>query len=91
MQAALLTQPFDFRAEDEGFRRLADLGKTTTDYVFGAIVARKQWLSERPDVTRAYLKAYAASLSWLYRPSEREAAIAMLEHALHTDRATRLR
>jgi ABC-type nitrate/sulfonate/bicarbonate transport system substrate-binding protein len=89
VQAALLTQPFDFRAEDEGYRRLADLGKVAkTDYAFGAIVARKQWLAEHPDLVRAYLRAYSESLSWLFQPGNREDAIAILEQALHADRAT---
>ena len=34
MSAVALTQPFDFRAMDEGFNRIADFGLTSGDYGF---------------------------------------------------------
>ena len=81
-QAALLTQPFDFRAAADGYRKLLDIGAYGKGYGFLTILARPQWLRDNPDTARAYLKAVSDAVDWLYDPANRAEAIAIL--AKHT-------
>jgi len=78
VQAALLTQPFDFRAESQGFRKLLDIGAYGKEYGFLTVLARPQWLRDNPDTARGYLRALAAAVDWLYDPANRNEAIEIL-------------
>jgi ABC-type nitrate/sulfonate/bicarbonate transport system substrate-binding protein len=78
VQAALLTQPFDFRAQAQGYRKLVDLGAYGKEYGFLTVLARPQWLHDNPDTARGYLRAVSDAVDWLYDPANREEAIAIL-------------
>jgi NitT/TauT family transport system substrate-binding protein len=78
VQASLLTQPFDFRAAADGYRKLLDIGAYGRGYGFLTIMARPQWLRDNPETARAYLRAMAAAVDWLYDPANRDEAIAIL-------------
>ena len=75
VQAALLTQPFDFRAAAHGYRKLIDIGAFGKEYGFLTVLARPQWLRDNPDTARGYLRALAAAVDWLYDPANRDEAI----------------
>jgi ABC-type nitrate/sulfonate/bicarbonate transport system substrate-binding protein len=81
VQAALLTQPFDFRAAADGYRKLIDIGGYGKEYGFLTVLARPQWLRDNPDTARAYLKALSDAVDWLYEPANRDEAIAILAKA----------
>ena len=85
VQASLLTQPFDFRAAADGYRKLLDIGAYGKEYGFLTILARPQWLRDNPEAARAYLKAMSDAVDWLYDPANRAEAIAIL--ARHTNLA----
>ena len=78
VQGALLTQPFDFRAEAQGYRKLLDIGAFGKEYGFLTVLARPQWLRDNPDTARGFLRALAAGVDWLYDPANRDEAIAIL-------------
>jgi NitT/TauT family transport system substrate-binding protein len=81
VQAALLTQPFDFRAAAQGYGKLVDLGAYGKEYGFLTVLARPQWLRDNPDTARGYTRALADAVDWLYEPSHRDEAIAILANA----------
>ena len=85
VQAALLTQPFDFRAEAQGFRKLLDIGAFGKEYGFLTVLARPQWLRDNPDTARGYLRALTAAVDWLYEPSHRYEAIEILARETKLD------
>jgi NitT/TauT family transport system substrate-binding protein len=85
VQAALLTQPFDFRAEAQGFRKLLDIGAFGKEYGFLTVLARPQWLRDNPDTARGYLRALTAAVDWLYEPSHRDEAIEILARETKLD------
>jgi ABC-type nitrate/sulfonate/bicarbonate transport system substrate-binding protein len=85
VQAAAITQPFDFRAADQGYQKLVDLGAYAKDYGFLVIVARPEWLKDHPDQVRGYLHALARAVDWLYDPANRDAAVAILARDTGTD------
>jgi ABC-type nitrate/sulfonate/bicarbonate transport system substrate-binding protein len=87
VQAALLTQPFDFRAESQGYRKLIDIGAFGKEYGFLTVLARPQWLRENPDTARGYLRALAAAVDWLYDPANRAEAIDILARETKLDPA----
>jgi len=78
VQASLLTQPFDFRAAADGYRKLVDIGAYGKGYGFLTVLARPQWVRDNPDAARAYLKALSDAIDWLYDPANRDEAIAIL-------------
>jgi NitT/TauT family transport system substrate-binding protein len=78
VQAALLTQPFDFRAAAQGYGKLVDIGAYGKEYGFLTVLARPQWLRDNPDTARGYVRALAAAVDWLYEPSHRDEAIEIL-------------
>jgi NitT/TauT family transport system substrate-binding protein len=78
VQASLLTQPFDFRAAADGYRKLVDIGAYGKEYGFLTVLARPQWLRDNPETARAYLKALSDATDWLYDPANRDEAIAIL-------------
>jgi ABC-type nitrate/sulfonate/bicarbonate transport system substrate-binding protein len=75
--ATLLAQPADFKAEDQGMRRLA-----FTDEVFKGpaivFVARRTWLKENGDVARRFLKGAVAGMHWFNDRKNRQKAIDIL-------------
>jgi ABC-type nitrate/sulfonate/bicarbonate transport system substrate-binding protein len=85
VQAALLTQPFDFRAAADGYKKLLDIGAYGKEYGFLTVLARPQWLRDNPDTARAYLKALSEAVDWLYDPANRDEAIAILARATQLD------
>jgi ABC-type nitrate/sulfonate/bicarbonate transport system substrate-binding protein len=81
-QAALLTQPFDFRAAADGHRKLLDIGAYAKQYGFLVVLSTPAWLSTHGNEARSYLAALSQSVDWLYDENNRDAAIRIL--AAHT-------
>lgn len=81
-QAALLTQPFDFRAAANGQHKLLDIGAYARQYGFLVVLSTPAWLKTHGNEARGYLSALSQSVDWLYDENNREAAIRIL--AAHT-------
>jgi len=82
VQAALLSQPFDFRAAADGYHKLLDIGSYGKNYGFLVILSKPSWLKSHDKEARGYLKALAEGVDWLYDDSNRDEAIKIL--AAHT-------
>ena len=79
MQAALLTQPFDFRAAAARLQASCSTSAPTArNTASSRVLARPQWLRENPDAARGYLRALSDAVDWLYDPANRDEAIAIL-------------
>jgi NitT/TauT family transport system substrate-binding protein len=78
VQAALLSQPFDFRAAADGYHKLLDIGAYGKDYGFLVILSKPSWLKAHGDEARSYLKALSDSVDWLYDTNNRDEAIKIL-------------
>ena len=85
VQAALLTQPFDFRAAAMGYKKLLDIGAYAKDYGFLTLLARPQWLRDHGDMARGYIRALSDAVDWLYDPANKEEAIAILARGTKLD------
>ncbi len=77
VDAALLTTPFNFFAETEGYHNLG----FTFDYLpkmpFAGMAVNREWASKNADVVRRFLDAYDKGVAWFYDPANRAAAIAL--------------
>lgn len=78
VQAAVLSQPFDFRAAAEGYRKLLDIGAYGKDYGFLVILSKPSWLKEHGDEARGYLKALSNAVEWLYDAKNHDEAVKIL-------------
>jgi NitT/TauT family transport system substrate-binding protein len=87
VQAALLTQPFDFRAAAQGYKKLIDIGGYAKDYGFLTLLARPQWLRDNGETARAYIRALSDAVEWLYEPANKDEAIAILARGTKLDQA----
>jgi ABC-type nitrate/sulfonate/bicarbonate transport system substrate-binding protein len=85
VQAALLGQPFDFKAKEQGYNKLVDLGAYAKEYGFLVFLGRPQWLKANPDAAKAYLRALSAAIDWIYDPKNRDEAIAILAKGTKLD------
>jgi ABC-type nitrate/sulfonate/bicarbonate transport system substrate-binding protein len=91
VQAALLGQPFDFKAADQGFKKLVDMGAYAKEYGFITLISRPDWLQKNPDTARAYLKALSDAVDWIYDPANKEEATAILAKGTKLDQASAAR
>jgi NitT/TauT family transport system substrate-binding protein len=77
VDAALLTTPFNFFAETEGYRNLG----FTFDYLpkmpFAGMAVNREWAAKNADAVRRFLDAYDKGVAWFYDPANRAAAIAL--------------
>ncbi|HLI28608.1 MAG TPA: ABC transporter substrate-binding protein [Chloroflexota bacterium] len=82
VDGAILGQPADFRASDEGYRIL---GYTSDlDYQFTTYAVRRSAAAQNREKTVRFLRAMAAAHRWLHDPANRAEAIALGSAALHT-------
>jgi NitT/TauT family transport system substrate-binding protein len=86
VQAALLGQPFDFKAQEQGYKKLFDIGAYAKDFGFLTILGRPRWLAANQEAARAYLRAHAAAVDWIYDQKNRDEAIAILAQGTKLDK-----
>ena len=87
VQATMLAQPFDFLAQSQGLKIMADssevMGKT---WIFAAMLANDTWAQANRTTVVKFLRAYRRAIQFGY--THRDEAVAVLMQAAHTDRET---
>jgi len=81
---AMLTQPNDFQAVDEGYPSLGLVSDIIPDYQFTVHAVRRGWAQQNPDAMVRFLRAYAKACQWVYDPANKEEAIKVLVDSLKT-------
>jgi NitT/TauT family transport system substrate-binding protein len=79
--ASLLTDPFDYRIEQEGFRRLENLRPkylNPGNYAGNWHIAHKDWAREHGDVLVRYIRAQLAAHAWMADPANEDEMFAIL-------------
>ncbi len=85
VDAAILAQPADFKAQDEGYRIL---GYTTDqDFQFTTYAIRRSWGQQNPDKVQRFLRAMLAAHRWLHDPANREQAVELGMAAFRSSRS----
>jgi NitT/TauT family transport system substrate-binding protein len=87
VQATMLAQPFDFLAQSQGLRVMADSSQVMgKDWVFSAMLMNNAWgNANRPLVVR-FLRAYRRAIQFGY--THRDETVAILQIPAHIDRET---
>jgi ABC-type nitrate/sulfonate/bicarbonate transport system substrate-binding protein len=80
--ATLLISPFEVNAEAKGFTRLANATDVLGAYQGLVGATRRAWAKEREGDLVGYIRAYLAALDWLFEPSNKAEAIAILRKNL---------
>jgi NitT/TauT family transport system substrate-binding protein len=87
VQAAVVSQPFDFRAMQEGYTQLYDTSFMKKHYSFGVITARRNWAHDNPKVATAFVRAIGNAIAWWEDPNNKEEAIDILQKVSKQNRA----
>jgi NitT/TauT family transport system substrate-binding protein len=85
VDAAIVTAPFNFRAEAAGFRNLGLVVDYVKDLPFSAIVVDTGWGQSHTELVRRFLAAYTKSIAWFYDDKNRDEAITILANATNAD------
>ncbi len=77
--ATMLRAPFDIQAQARGFRVLATTAEVIGPYLGICGAARRSWAQANRDATVGFIRAYRDGIRWLKMPTNREAAITLLQ------------
>lgn len=86
VDAAILTDPFDFQADQEGYRKLDSLVPkflNANNYAGVSTAARSDWAKEHADEITRWIRAYTRAVRWMYDPANREEVFAILGPVLN--------
>ncbi len=71
VDAAMLSPPATFRAEDEGLRLLVDTAEYRYPTILQGVAARRSWLAQHEDLARRVLQALSEGLAFAQQQKER--------------------
>ena len=77
VDAALLTMPFNFFAEDAGFSNLGFTFAYLPDMPFAGMAVNRAWAAANGDVLRRFLDAYNRGVAFFGDPQNRDAVVAL--------------
>jgi ABC-type nitrate/sulfonate/bicarbonate transport system substrate-binding protein len=80
--ATLLLSPFELQAEARGFKRLGNATDVLGAYQGLVGGARKGWADANRDAVVGYIRAFSEAVDWLYDPSNKAEAVAILRKNL---------
>ena len=77
VDAALLTMPYNFFAENAGFGNLGFTFDDLPDMPFAGMAVNREWATAHADALRRFLDAYDKGIAWFDDPQNRDAAVAL--------------
>jgi ABC-type nitrate/sulfonate/bicarbonate transport system substrate-binding protein len=86
VDAAILTAPTLFKAEDAGFINLGLASDIAKDIPFTAYSVNRTWATAHPAAVKGFLAGCLKSVAWFYDTANREEAVAILMQAAKTQR-----
>ncbi len=81
---AMVLQPLDFRATDEGLNILGYSTEVLPDYQFVAYTSHREWATESRGVVVRLLRALRKADRWLYEPANAAEAGRIFQEAANT-------
>jgi len=85
--ATMVSSPSEIFPESKGFRRLGDTTTSFGAYQTSVGAARRSWAAKNGERLTAFIRAYAEGVDWLYRPVNKDEAIAIyVKHLADTPR-----
>ncbi|MEK7214757.1 MAG: ABC transporter substrate-binding protein [Chloroflexota bacterium] len=89
VDAAIVTDPFDFQAEQEGFTRLDNMVPkyvNGSNYGYSAHVVRADWAKDHADEMTRFIRAYFRSIAWMHDPANKDALFQVVSPKLNMTR-----
>ena len=80
--ATLLSAPYNIIAKNQGFTEFVKATDVIGAYQGNVAAVRRSWAQQNRSAIAAYISGYRSSIAWLYEPSNREEAIAILRRHL---------
>ena len=80
--ATLLSAPYNIIARNHGFTELMKATEMIGAYQGNVAAVRRPWAQQNRSAIVAYISGYRSSIAWLYDPSNRDEAIAILRRHL---------
>jgi NitT/TauT family transport system substrate-binding protein len=84
VDAVILAAPLSYKALDLGFNNIGEVYDYVTHYQHSALIVKKSWARENPDVVHKVLRALVRSFQWLHL--NREEAISLISSELQLER-----
>jgi ABC-type nitrate/sulfonate/bicarbonate transport system substrate-binding protein len=84
--ASLLTDPFDYRGEQEGLRRLENVRPkyvSPDNYAGNGPVALRDWAQANPGLLERYIRAMLGSIAWINDPANQQDLFSILAPRLN--------
>ena len=78
VDAAILTSPFNFKAEGAGFTKLGVTVDYVHDFPFSGYAVNTAWAKEHKKAVAKFLAGYAMGVDWFYNPANRTRAVDIL-------------
>jgi ABC-type nitrate/sulfonate/bicarbonate transport system substrate-binding protein len=82
IDGTVMPPPDNYRLEDMGIKRLAEVNEAVPEYQFQFLAAMRNWAQGHQDETVRFLRAYVNSLHWLYDPANKPQAVAVLQERM---------
>jgi ABC-type nitrate/sulfonate/bicarbonate transport system substrate-binding protein len=73
--AAMVSSPYNFYAEEMGFRELVVVSDVVKDFPFADTTANQAWVTAHKELARNYVEAFVEAVDWFYDPMNRDEAI----------------
>jgi len=89
VDAAILTDPFDYNAAQEGYTSLDTLTPkyvNADNYGYASTVVHRDWARDNGDVLTRFIRAYVKATRWMNDPANQEALFSLLGTKLNLDR-----
>jgi ABC-type nitrate/sulfonate/bicarbonate transport system substrate-binding protein len=89
VDAAILTDPFDGQAEQDGYTRVDDLLPkyvTAANYSGGGAVVQREWVQSHPNEIAAYIRGFQRSVAWIYDPANKEELFNIMQPKVNVSR-----
>jgi NitT/TauT family transport system substrate-binding protein len=74
----IMPPPDNYRLEDMGMKRIAEVSEAVPDYQFQVLAVTRQWAQANPEVVVRFLRAFVNASHWLYDPANKDRAVAIL-------------
>lgn len=84
----LLSAPYNAIATDNGLRELVKASAVNGPYQGNVAAVRRSWARDNRDKVVAFIRGYREAIAWLYEPTHRAEAIAILRRNLPQMTAT---
>jgi NitT/TauT family transport system substrate-binding protein len=83
--AAMLTNPVDFSALEQGFVDLGSVPQYLPNWAQNNILVNTRWAQQNRGSVLAFLRAHIAATKYIYEPAHRDEVIAILAKHTRTD------